>query len=80
MACEQVLAELDGRAAATRLPIWRLHASADPIASLALADASFAKAQVVARRVREGVDHLSPITAPKACAELIRMALTALAA
>jgi pimeloyl-[acyl-carrier protein] methyl ester esterase len=73
------LAELDGRAAAQGLPIWRLHASGDPIASLALADASFAKARVVTRRVREGADHLSPITAPRASAELIRTALSALA-
>ena len=74
------LGALDGRAAAARLPIWRLHASADPIAPLALADASFAGADVRARRVREAADHLSPMTAPKACADLIRDALAALAA
>jgi hypothetical protein len=30
--------------------------------------------------VREAADHLSPITAPKACADLIRAALEALSA
>lgn len=74
------LRQLDGRAVARRLPIWRLHASADPIAPPALADASFDGANVRARRVREAPDHLSPITAPKACAELIREALRALQA
>jgi len=74
------LRALDGREAARRLPIWRLHASADPIAPLALADASFVGADVRARHVREAADHLSPISAPKACADLIRVALVALSA
>jgi pimeloyl-[acyl-carrier protein] methyl ester esterase len=74
----QKLAELDGRAASRRLPIWRLHASNDPIASLAMADASFAGAQVMVRQVREAGDHLSPVTAAETCAELIRTALRAL--
>lgn len=70
----------DGRAAAGRLPIWRLHASGDPIAPLEMADASFAGADVRARRVRDAADHLSPISAPEACADLIRQALRALSA
>jgi pimeloyl-[acyl-carrier protein] methyl ester esterase len=74
------LAELDGRAAAGRLPIWRLHAANDPIAPLALADASFDGANVKVRQVREAADHLSPLTAPDACADLIRRALDAFAA
>jgi pimeloyl-[acyl-carrier protein] methyl ester esterase len=73
------LERLDGRAAA-RLPIWRLHVAADPIAPLDMADASFAGAAVRERRVREGQDHLSPLSAPQACAALIRQALKALAA
>ena len=72
------LMTLDGRAAARRLPIWSLHARFDPIAPLAMADASFAGADVRERRVREAADHLSPITAPRACADLIRAALRAL--
>jgi pimeloyl-[acyl-carrier protein] methyl ester esterase len=67
---------LDGRACA--LPVWRLHADQDPIASLAMADASFAGMNVVERRVRQSTDHLSPLTAPHACADLIRTALEAL--
>jgi pimeloyl-[acyl-carrier protein] methyl ester esterase len=74
------LLTLDGRSSARSLPIWRLHASADPVASLALADASFAGADVRARWVREGADHLSPLTAPKTCADLIRDALDVLGA
>ena len=69
------LAELDGRTAAARLPIWRLHASDDPIAPLGLTDASFAGANVMARHVRQASDHLSPLTAPSPCAELILAAL-----
>lgn len=68
------LASLDGRAAAARLPVWRLHASDDPIAPLNMADASFADA-VQGRRVRVAADHLSPLSAPQACAEVIRQAL-----
>ena len=68
---------LDGRACP--LPVWRLHAEGDPIASLAMADASFASMTVVERRVRPSTDHLSPLTAPHACAELIRAALKAVA-
>jgi pimeloyl-[acyl-carrier protein] methyl ester esterase len=67
---------LDGRAC--RLPVWRLHADQDPIASLAMADASFADTNVVQRRVRQSADHLSPLTAPHACADLILTALRAL--
>ncbi|HUO23711.1 MAG TPA: alpha/beta fold hydrolase [Caulobacteraceae bacterium] len=72
------LLDLDGRAAVKDLPIWRLHAAQDPIAPLALADASFAPAQERARQVREGGDHLSPLTAPETCAALIRTAVQAL--
>jgi pimeloyl-[acyl-carrier protein] methyl ester esterase len=72
------LLTLDGRAQARRLPIWRLHATDDPVASLKLADASFAGADVRARRLREADDHLSPLSAPQACADLIRDALEAL--
>lgn len=68
---------LDGRAC--RLPIWRLHADQDPIAPLAMADASFAGMNVLERRFRQSTDHLSPLAAPHACADLIRMALKALA-
>lgn len=67
---------LDGRAC--RLPVWRLHADEDPIAPLAMADASFAGMNVIERRLRQSTDHLSPLTAPHACAELIRAALKAL--
>jgi pimeloyl-[acyl-carrier protein] methyl ester esterase len=70
----------DGRAAARHLPVWRLHAAHDPIAPLVRADASFADAPVRARVVREAADHLSPIAAPRACAELIRAALRDLSA
>jgi pimeloyl-[acyl-carrier protein] methyl ester esterase len=66
---------LDGRAC--RLPVWRLHADEDPIASLAMADASFAGMNVAERQVRQSTDHLSPLTAPHACADLIRTALKA---
>jgi pimeloyl-[acyl-carrier protein] methyl ester esterase len=66
---------LDGRAC--RLPVWRLHADQDPIASLAMADASFAGMNVAERRIRQSTDHLSPLTAPHACADLIRTALKA---
>ncbi len=67
---------LDGRAC--RLPIWRLNAEDDPIATLAMADASFSGMNVVERRTRPSSDHLSPLTAPHASAELIRTAITAL--
>jgi pimeloyl-[acyl-carrier protein] methyl ester esterase len=67
---------LDGRAC--RLPVWRLNADADPIAALALADASFEGMNVVERRVRRSTDHLSPLAAPHACVALIRAALKAL--
>jgi pimeloyl-[acyl-carrier protein] methyl ester esterase len=67
---------LDGRAC--RLPVWRLHADLDPIATLAMADASFAGMNVVERDVRQSTDHLSPFAAPGACADLIRAALKAL--
>jgi pimeloyl-[acyl-carrier protein] methyl ester esterase len=70
------LYRLDGRAC--RLPVWRLQADADPIASLAMADASFAGMNIAERRVRPSTDHLSPLTAPHACVDLIRAALTAL--
>jgi pimeloyl-[acyl-carrier protein] methyl ester esterase len=66
----------DGRAC--RLPVWRLHADQDPIAPLAMADASFAGMNVVERHVRPSTDHLSPLAAPDACVDLIRAALTAL--
>lgn len=72
------LKTLDGREAAGRLPVWSLHARFDPIAPLAMADASFTGADVRIRQVRETADHLSPITAPGACADLIRAALKAL--
>jgi len=64
---------------ACRLPVWRLHADGDPIATLAMADASFVGMKVVERRIRPSTDHLSPLTAPHACADLIRAALKALA-
>ena len=67
---------LDGRAC--RLPVWRLHAEQDPIAPLAMADASFAGMTVAERRTRRSTDHISPLTAPHACADLIRSALSAL--
>jgi pimeloyl-[acyl-carrier protein] methyl ester esterase len=67
---------LDGRAC--RLPVWRLHADQDPIAPLAMADASFAGTNTVERHVRQSTDHLSPLAAPGACADLIRAALKAL--
>lgn len=67
---------LDGRAC--RLPVWRLHADQDPIAPLAMADASFAGMDVRERRIRPSTDHLSPLTAPHACADLIRTAVEAL--
>jgi hypothetical protein len=71
------LETLDGRGAA--LPIFSLHADGDPIAALAMADASFAGMDVRERQVRQASDHLSPIHAPKACAALIRTAIEALA-
>jgi pimeloyl-[acyl-carrier protein] methyl ester esterase len=67
---------LDGRAC--RLPVWRLHADQDPIATLAMADASFVGMNVVERRIRPSTDHLSPLSAPQACADLIRTAVQAL--
>jgi pimeloyl-[acyl-carrier protein] methyl ester esterase len=67
---------LDGRACPLR--VWRLNADEDPIAPLALADASFAGMRVIDQRVRPSTDHLSPLTAPGACAGLIRAALEAL--
>lgn len=70
------LQTLDGRPAVRRLPLWRLHAEADPIAPGALADASFAEAGDVRQDLRRrGSDHLSPLSAPAACADLIRQAL-----
>jgi pimeloyl-ACP methyl ester carboxylesterase len=74
------LVDLDGRRAVKDLPVWRLHAANDPIAPLALADASFAEAAEHERRLRPGDDHLSPLTAPHACAALIRCAVLALRA
>jgi len=68
---------LDGRR--SPLPVWRLHAEADPIAPLGLADASFAGLEVRDRRIRPGGDHLSPLHAPQACAALVRAAQKALA-
>jgi pimeloyl-[acyl-carrier protein] methyl ester esterase len=68
---------LDGRACP--LPVWRLNADGDPIATSALADASFAGLNVVECRRRPSTDHLSPLHAPQACADLIRAALRALA-
>lgn len=70
------LRTLDGRG--WRLPIWRLHAAEDPIATLAMADASFAGMRVIERRIRPSTDHLSPLSAPHACADLVRTALKAL--
>lgn len=67
---------LDGRGCP--LPVWRLNADEDPIAPLAMTDASFSGMKVVDRRVRQSTDHLSPLTAPHACADLIRAALEAL--
>lgn len=72
------LATLDGRKAARALPLWRLHAEGDPIAALALADASFEGCHAVERRIRPATDHLSPLHDPGACADLIRAALKAL--
>ena len=67
---------LDGRAC--RLPVWRLQADQDPIAPAAMADASFAGMTVVEKRIRQSTDHLSPLAAPQACADLVRTALKAL--
>lgn len=72
------LETLDGRAAAHTLPIWRLHARGDQVASLALSDASFKGCDVVERRIRPAMDHLSPVHAPEACVDLIRLALKTL--
>ncbi len=69
------LRTLDGRDCA--LPVWRLHAEGDPVASLAMADASFAGAVVIERRLRPAADHLSPLHDPEGCADLIRAALKA---
>ncbi len=71
------LQTLEGRT--SPLPVWRLQAADDPIALLAMADASFAGMDVRARQLREAGDHLSPIHAPLACATLIRAAVKALA-
>ena len=71
------LETLDGRGSA--LPIFSLHADGDPIATLAMAEASFQGMDVRERRVRQADDHLSPIHAPEACAALIRSAIEALA-
>jgi len=70
------LAALDGRHCA--LPVWRLQSEGDPIAPLAVSDASFAGMDVRERHVRPAQDHLSPMHAPEACAALIRTALEAL--
>jgi pimeloyl-[acyl-carrier protein] methyl ester esterase len=72
------LETLDGRAAARGLPLWRLHAEGDAIATLAMADASFEGCDVVERRIRPATDHLSPLHDPEACADIIGAALTAL--
>jgi pimeloyl-[acyl-carrier protein] methyl ester esterase len=69
------LIALDGRAAVLDLPLWRLHADDDPAVPLALSDASFAACPMLERRVRAGADHLSPVTAPELCADLIRSAI-----
>jgi len=73
------LTRLDGRAAARRLPVWRLHACEDPIAPLGLADASFEGVPTRLRLLRQAQDHLSPITAPGECAALVRAAVQAIA-
>ena len=70
------LETLDGRRSA--LPIWSLHADRDPIAPLAMAEASFQGMDLRARQVRDAGDHLSPVHAPQACAALIRDAVQAL--
>ena len=70
------LAALDGRACA--LPVWRLHAQGDPIALTPATDASFARMNVVERRIRPALDHLSPVHDPAGCADLVRAALKAL--
>ena len=70
------LETLDGRGCP--LSIWRLQSQGDPIATLAMSDASFAGANVMERRLRPSTDHLSPIHDPDACADLIRTALKAL--
>lgn len=67
---------LDGRAC--RLPVWRLQAEGDPIAALAMSDASFDGLDVRERRIRPSTDHLSPLHDPGACADLIRTARKAL--
>lgn len=67
---------LDGRGC--RLPVWRLHADQDPIATLAMADASFAGMNVAERHIRPSADHISPLSAPQACADLILAAVQAL--
>ena len=71
------LEALDGRR--STLPIWSLHADRDPIATLPMAEASFAGMDLRARQVREAADHLSPLHAAQACAALIRDAIQALA-
>jgi pimeloyl-[acyl-carrier protein] methyl ester esterase len=71
------LETLDGRGSA--LPIWSLHADGDPIATLAMAEASFQGMDLRARQVRKADDHLSPLHAPEDCAALIRTAIQALA-
>jgi pimeloyl-[acyl-carrier protein] methyl ester esterase len=71
------LQTLDGRRCP--LPVWRLQSQDDPIATLAMSDASFAGMTVMERRVRPASDHLSPIHDPAACADLIHAALKAFA-
>ncbi len=71
------LETLDGRA--SPLPVWRLQAQGDLIATPRLADASFADMRVRERRIRQSTDHLSPLFDPEGCASLIRTALLALA-
>jgi pimeloyl-[acyl-carrier protein] methyl ester esterase len=72
------LETLDARVAALALPLWRLHAQGDPIATLAMADASFEGCDVIERRIRPSTDHLSPLHDPQGCADIVRAALKAL--
>jgi pimeloyl-[acyl-carrier protein] methyl ester esterase len=70
------LRTLDGRG--SPLPVWRMHADGDPIATLAMADASFEGMGVRERVIRHANDHLSPLHDPQGCADLIRRAVKAL--
>jgi pimeloyl-[acyl-carrier protein] methyl ester esterase len=71
------LETLDGRGSS--LPIWSLHADRDPIAPLAMAQASLQGMDLREGQLRQAADHLSPVHAPQACAALIRTAIAALA-